>query len=296
MEGVGLADPFPGARFWTAGFPIGRMSVAAINRSLLRITVITPSYNQGEFIERTIRSVLDQEWPDLEYIVVDGGSTDDSVDVIRRYEDRISWWVSEPDDGQTQALNKGLRRATGDLIAYLNSDDYYLPGAFDRAVAVLDRSGASWVVGASRFVDEHGEVTEVWRPELPSGPRRSWIFDPWGVPQPSSFWRRQLFDRLGPFREDMDYVFDTEHALRLVFAGELPAIVDDELAVRVVHPAAKSADSRKFIRESRRIASLYAPQLEAGERAKLNLSRLARRVGLFGVYAQMTPARIGQRR
>jgi len=262
----------------------------------LRITVITPSYNQGEFIERTIRSVLDQDWADLEYFVVDGGSTDESVDVIRRYESDISWWVSEPDEGQTHALNKGLARATGELICYLNSDDYYLPRAFERAVGALDRSGASWVAGASRFVDENGEVTEVWRPDLPSGPRRSWIFDPWGVPQPSSFWRRELFDRLGPFREDMDYVFDTEHALRLVFAGAMPAIVDDELAVRVVHPAAKSADSREFIKESRRIASLYASELKAGDRAKLNLSRLLRRVGLFGVYAHVSPARIGQRR
>src|SRR5262249_40939730 len=159
-------------------------------------------------------------------------------------------------------------RATGDLIAYLNSDDYYLPGAFEKAVAGLERSGASWVVGASRFVDERGDVTEVWRPELPSGPRRSWIFDPWGVPQPSSFWLRELLDRLGLFREDMNYVFDTEHALRLAFAGEMPGIVDDELAVRVVHPAAKSANSRRFIRESRRLASLFAPELEAGERAK----------------------------
>jgi glycosyltransferase involved in cell wall biosynthesis len=247
----------------------------------MRISVITPSYNQGEFIERTIRSVLDQAWPDLEYILVDGGSTDDSVEVIRRYEDRISWWVSEPDEGQTQALNKGLARATGDVVAYLNSDDYYLPGAFEKATVGLERSGASWVVGASRFVDAEGRITEVWRPSLPSGPRRSWIFDPWGVPQPSSFWRRELFDRLGPFREDMHYCFDTEHALRLAFAGEMPAILDEELAVRVVHPAAKSAEPRQFIRESRRLASLYAPELEAGERAKLNLSRLARRVGLW---------------
>jgi glycosyltransferase involved in cell wall biosynthesis len=254
----------------------------------LRITVITPSYNQGEFIERTIRSVLDQSWSDLEYILVDGGSTDHSVEVIRRYEDRIAWWVSEPDEGQTHALNKGLRRATGDLVAYLNSDDYYLPGALERAVAGLQRSGASWVVGASRFVDEHGNVTEVWRPELPSGPRRSWIFDPWSVPQPSSFWRRELFERFGPLREDMHYCFDTEHALRLVFADELPAILDEELAVRVVHPSAKSSDVRPFLREARQIASLYAPKLDPAERAKLNLSRLARRAPLFDLYARRT--------
>jgi glycosyltransferase involved in cell wall biosynthesis len=251
----------------------------------LRITVITPSYNQGEFIERTIRSVLDQDWPDLEYIVVDGGSTDGSREVIRRYENRISWWVSEPDHGQCNALNKGLRRATGDLVAYLNSDDYYLPGAFEQAVTGLEASGANWVVGASRFVDEDGRVTEVWRPELPSGPRRSWLFGPWGVPQPSSFWRRELFERLGPFREDMHYCFDTEHALRLALANELPEILDEVLAVRVVHPAAKSADDRPFLRERRRIVSLYAPKLEPSERARLALSRIARRLGVFRLHS-----------
>jgi glycosyltransferase involved in cell wall biosynthesis len=251
----------------------------------MRITVITPSYNQGEFIERTIRSVLDQGWADLEYMVVDGGSTDDSVGVIRRYEDSLAWWVSEPDRGQTHALNKGLDRATGDLVAFINSDDYYLPGAFERAVAGLQSARASWVVGASRFTDQHGDLLEVWRPRLPAGPRRSWIFDPWGVPQPSSFWRRELFERLGPFREDMHYCFDTEHALRLVLAGELPAIVDEELAVRVVHPAAKSSDAGPFDRERRRITAMYAAELEPIERAKLQVSRLARRAGLFGLYA-----------
>ena len=105
-----------------------------------KLTIITPSFNQGAFIERTIRSVLDQGYENLEYLIVDGGSTDDSVEVIRRYEDRIAWWVSEPDDGQTDALNKGLRRATGDVVAYINCDDYYLPGAFERSVRAFERS------------------------------------------------------------------------------------------------------------------------------------------------------------
>ena len=104
---------------------------------LPKLTVITPSFNQGRFIERTIRSVLDQGYPNLEYVIVDGGSTDESIEVIRRYEDRLAWWVSEPDEGQSHAINKGLERTSGDIVAYLNSDDYYLPGAFERAVAAL---------------------------------------------------------------------------------------------------------------------------------------------------------------
>src|SRR6185369_5500635 len=103
----------------------------------MKLSVITPTLNQGAFIERAIRSVLDQGYPDLEYLVVDGGSTDGTLDVVRRYEDRIDWWVSEPDKGQTDAIGKGIDRATGDVIAYINSDDYYLPGAFEKALTAL---------------------------------------------------------------------------------------------------------------------------------------------------------------
>ena len=158
-----------------------------------KLSIITPSLNQGRFIERTIQSVLDQGYENLEYLIVDGGSTDTSVETIRRYEDRIDWWVSEPDNGQTEAINKAITRATGDVIAYINSDDYYMPGAFDTALATLDESGAEWVAGAARIVDEHDQpLREVWRPEPPSvgelvwpRGRHWWLVGPWGVPQPS---------------------------------------------------------------------------------------------------------------
>jgi glycosyltransferase involved in cell wall biosynthesis len=206
------------------------------------------------------------------------------VETIRRFEDRIAWWVSQPDRGQTDALNKGLERATGDVIAYINSDDYYLPGAFDTAIGALERSGASWVAGAARFVDENGRLTEIWRPQQPTSyesmirGRHWWILAPWSVPQPSAFWRRELYEEVGPFRRDMHYAFDTEFFLRLVYAGHFPALTTEELSVRVVHPAAKSADVEPFHREIRKLIEVLSPQLSPEERAKLALSRALLRV------------------
>lgn len=235
-----------------------------------KLTIVTPSYNQASFIEKTLLSVLEQGYEPLEYIVVDGGSTDGSAQIIERYADRLAWWVSEADEGQTDALNKGLRRATGDIVAYINSDDYYLPGAFDAAVTALEStSDALWAVGAAAFVDAEGTVTNIWTPELPRKRRAAWILAPWGVPQAATFWRRSAFTRYGPFRDDMHYVFDTEFGLRLALAGHLPALIDRELAVRVVHPEAKSWDDDPFQAEERRLPAILSKWLSASERAEL---------------------------
>jgi glycosyltransferase involved in cell wall biosynthesis len=239
-----------------------------------KLTIITPSYNQAAFIERTLRSVLDQGYEPLEYIVVDGGSTDGSVEIIERYADQLGWWVSEPDEGQTDALNKGLAHATGDVVAYINSDDYYLPGAFDAAIEALERTDALWAVGAARFVDADDRVTEVWRPQPPPKRRHWWILGPWGVPQAATFWRREVFERFGPFREDMHYVFDTEFGIRLALGDALPVLIDRELAVRVVHAEAKSWDRGPFDREQERFVELHGPSLSFWERAELHVSRL----------------------
>jgi glycosyltransferase involved in cell wall biosynthesis len=252
-----------------------------------KLTIITPSFNQAAFLERTLRSVLDQGYEDLEYMVVDGGSTDGSVEIIESYASRLAWWTSEPDEGQTHALNKGLRRATGEIVAFINSDDYYLPGAFDAAVDALAGTEARWVAGAARFVDEHDNVTEVWHAELPVTPRYRWVLDPVGWPQAASFWRRQLFYEFGLFREDFHYVFDTEFGVRLALAGVLPAIVERELAVRVVHPEAKSWDRRPFDREELRLLELHRGSLTLPERARLVVPAAAKRLAVRRSHASL---------
>jgi glycosyltransferase involved in cell wall biosynthesis len=254
----------------------------------LKLTIITPTLNQGQFIERAIRSVLDQGYEPLEYLVVDGGSSDETVEVIRRYEDRIAWWVSEPDAGQTEALNKGLARATGDVVAYLNSDDYYLPGAFETALGALERNGASWVAGAAINVDEHDRPRDtalgpVWVPTLPDhdpyrpSERYGLVAYPWCVPQPASFWRRELFEHYGAFRRDMHYAFDVEFMTRLAIEGEIPLLVPDrKLAACVLHDGAKSIDATCWEPEYELMRRVHRRRLRPAERLRLRLLRPGR--------------------
>ncbi len=250
-----------------------------------KLTVITPSFNQGRFIERTIRSVLDQGYSDLEYVIADGGSTDETVEIIRRYESQLAWWVSEPDGGQSEAINKALERTTGEIVAYLNSDDYYLPGAFATAIAALDRSDRSWVAGGALDIAEGDPPRRlrVWRPKPPSycegtlRGRHWWLLVPWHVPQPSCFWRRELFDRFGAFRTDMHYAFDAEFMLRLALDGEEPELLpEDFLSVRSVHPAQKTYEMTNSWPEIHRFVELHSHHLSPRERFFLRLSRMSR--------------------
>jgi Glycosyl transferase family 2 len=254
-----------------------------------KLTIITPSLNQGAFLERAIRSVLDQGYENLEYVIVDGGSSDGSVEIIKRYEDRLAWWVSEPDAGQSDAINKGLAGTTGEVVGYLNSDDYYLPGAFTTAIAALQQTDARWVAGAARCVDEHDRPVGVgvWQPTQPSEcelwlrGRHWWAVRTWCVPQPSAFWRRELFDEYGPFRRDMHFAFDAEFFLRLAYAGELPELVPDVISARVEHSAQKSADMKRWDPERERIVEILRPQLSRRERRRLAVARALERAGVL---------------
>src|SRR5215468_10026487 len=111
-----------------------------------KLSIVTPSFNQGRFLEETIRSVLTQNYPNLEYIIIDGGSTDETVDVIRKYQDKVNYWVSEKDRGQVDAINKGIEKCTGDIFGFINSDDVYLPGTFSAVIEHFQANPKSeWV-------------------------------------------------------------------------------------------------------------------------------------------------------
>ena len=255
-----------------------------------KLSVITPSFNQGAYIDRTIASVLDQGYPNLEYVVVDGGSTDNTLDVIRAYEDQLAWWVSEPDRGQADAINKGIEGTTGEIVAFINSDDHFLPGAFERALEVFRETGADYVGGAVLDLDMNGHLTKMgaWRPEpprryerFPRG-RHWWLIAPFYLPQSSVFWRRDLFRRNGLFRNDLTYMFDGEFMCRLAFAGEKLALIPGEaLSVRGVHDEQKSASPALFADEIKLFPSIFRGRLRRGERLRLRLTLFLRRIGFY---------------
>jgi glycosyltransferase involved in cell wall biosynthesis len=179
-----------------------------------RVSIVTPSYNQAPFLDATIRSVLEQDYPNIEYIICDGGSTDGSVDIIRSYEGRLAWWCSEKDSGQSEAINKGLLRATGDIVAWLNSDDLYLNHAISKIVNGFQVSpDATLIYGDLQVIDEHSRI-------IGKHPAKPYIFTEQLthksiIPQPAAFWRRKVLDDVGLLREDLHYAMDYEYWVRI---------------------------------------------------------------------------------
>jgi glycosyltransferase involved in cell wall biosynthesis len=183
-----------------------------------KISVIVPSYNQERFIEATLRSILDQDYPNLELIVIDGGSKDGSVDIIRKYEDRIAYWVSEPDGGQTRGLIKGFNRSTGDVQCWINSDDLLRPGSL-REVGeyFLKHPGVDMVYGDTLWIDGRGEPIAPRR-EIPFN-RALWMYTYNYIPGMSAFWRKSIYDKVGGLNAEFDLSMDADLWIRFAEAG-----------------------------------------------------------------------------
>lgn len=183
-----------------------------------RITIVTPSYDQGRFIEETIRSVLLQGYPNLEYIIVDGGSSDNTVEIIRRYEPYLADWLSEPDDGQADAINKGFQKSSGEILAWQNSDDIYLPDAFGTVAERLrENPGASLFFGNLKFIDEEDRECG----ELRFVPFSRWALVREGtmLANQAAFWKRELFLIAGPLDTSLTFCMDYEFFLRASVHG-----------------------------------------------------------------------------
>ena len=240
-----------------------------------KITIVTPSYNQGEFIEETIRSVLLQGYPDLEYIIIDGGSSDNTIEIIKKYEPWLTYWVSEKDRGQAHAINKGFTHASGNVYAYLNSDDVFEPGALHKcALSFID--GHQWVVGWVRCWQEG---IGYWPfPRLPSKSFAKWFLS-CPIPQAGCFWSAELHREMGQFREDLNYIIDYEFWLRFRFIKKIkPFIIDQPIAVYRIHPHSKTvAWSSEFSREFNIIREQYKRRLTRIQRGWLWIARRHRK-------------------
>jgi GT2 family glycosyltransferase len=260
-----LPPPPPGRQGWPWTADGTRLPGAQPNDAAWpRITVITPSFNQADFIEETLRSVLLQGYPALEYLVIDGGSSDGSVEMIRRYEPWLAFWESEPDRGQAHAINKGFARATGTILAWLNSDDTYLPGALATIASAFQRAPAARLVyGAAYFTDEAGRVVDRYEGR-PLGPgwRRLQYWKGWGIPQPAVFFDRRLLAEHGGLDESYHYALDYEWLIRV--SRQAPFLcLSEPLATYRMWAGSKTGDweanKHRFFAECRRANRMHAP-------------------------------------
>ncbi len=221
------------------------------------VSIITPSYNQADFLEYTILSVLSQDYPRIEYWVMDGGSTDGSIEIIKKYEDRLADWVSEPDKGQADAINKGFSKANGEIIAWLNSDDIYRPNAIKHAVAIFRQSPEVGLVYSDvDSIDADGEVFN------------RMTYEQWALPdlmmfkilgQASVFFRRQVLGQAGFLDPNFHYMLDHHLWLRMASITKLQYAAGQVWAAARMHGGAKNiAQAEGFGREAIQLAQWMA--------------------------------------
>jgi len=215
------------------------------------VSIITPSFNQANYLEQTLRSVLEQDYARIEYIVIDGGSTDGSVEIIRKYKDRFAYWVSEKDNGQAEAINKGLVRAKGEIVAWLNSDDYYLPKTISEVVKEFEENpDILMVYGDVLAVDEQGQTINVLKYKQLSF-EDLLCFQIIG--QPSVFFRRAALEKAGLLDASLHFLLDHHLWLRIAQQGKILHVPQTWSAARYHAEAKNRAKAAEFGREAFRI-------------------------------------------
>ena len=257
----------------------------------MKISLVTPSYNQAQFIQRTIDSVLSQRGDfELEYRVIDGGSTDGSVEILKSYGDQLTW-ISERDRGQVDAINRGLRGATGDVVGWLNSDDVLMPGALDRvARAFGEHPEIEWVHGRCRIIDEHDREVRRWisaykhyrsrRHSLASFLTENYIS------QMTVFWRRAVHEEIGYLDPEIRYAFDYDLFLRLAQRGA-PHYVEDPVACFRWYETSKSGGG--FVVQMTETAEIASRSRAASN--WIRVQALAKKSAIINIYRALGVAR-----
>jgi glycosyltransferase involved in cell wall biosynthesis len=260
--------------------------------ALPKISIVTCSYQQGRFIDSTLRSVLEQNYPNLEYIVVDGGSADGSVQAIQRHAAQLAYWVSEPDKGQTDALSKGFQRCTGDVLGWLCSDDLLMPGSLERVGRFFaEHPQADWVFGDALWIDAQGKALRP-KKEMPWS-SAVFLFDHNYLAQPSVFWRRGLFERAGGLDSRWNLAMDADLWLRFARLSRPQHLSHylscmrfyPEQKTRLLKPAGRREDEALRQREAPRLSSLPRMPLRAAAKAYRVMLK-----GLSGGYTASVPA------
>jgi len=222
---------------------------------LPKISIITVSYNQVEFIEDNIKSVIDQNYPNVEHIIIDAGSTDGTLEILKKYDEYLNW-ISEPDNGQSDGLNKGFRKATGDIIGWINSDDKLAPDSLHKvAKFFLENPDEIAVIGDQAIINEKGELLRVIKSQ-------AYTFDyllnyAKGITQNSTFFKREVFDQIGYLNESLHYAMDRDLFIRIASIKDMPYI-EETLAEFRMQPNAKTAEgSHNFAKELINIRKKY---------------------------------------
>ena len=258
-----LPPPPPGR----SGWPWTEESPRHDGAGAPQISIVTPSYMQAAFLEETIRSVLLQGYPSIEYFLLDGGSTDGTTGIIRKYEPWLAGWRSERDRGQSAAVNEGWAKAKGELVAWINSDDWYQPGAFAAvAKAALTNSSATWFAG---HVDDHTVDGAFIKRHVARPMQLDELLGrhEYGLHQPGMFWRKSHFEEVGVLDESLHNSFDSDYWARSVCAARGLTVIDQPIACFRRHRQSKTGGNlARMLSEDRAVFAKYASRLKPGER------------------------------
>ncbi len=241
-----------------------------------KLSIITPSYNQVEYIEETLRSVLLQGYPNLEYIVVDGGSTDGTAEIIRKYEAHLAYFVSEPDHGQAHAINKGFAKASGDILAWLNSDDVYEPGVFALIANTINPTHGPWAAfGHCLFINEWGKELSLSKSIDSPLYQKLCYWQGWNIFQPTVFVARDVAEQIGPLDETLRYALDYDWFLRVSLRYSFFDLQQTVARYRL-HTQSKTGDFAqnrfKFYREQHPISRRYWSTLPLAQQGRVYFS------------------------